>query len=204
MGMFRRHETLLERSPRPRWFWAVAAALSLAVVAAVFTDATLTVQADAPLARPVATLPPPAPPASLTTPKLTTSGHARPAIAFAALHGMATWYGAVRQGHRTASGDRFDEMAMTAAHKTLPFGTLLRVVDLRTSKSVVVKVNDRGQLPGDHVIDLSYAAAQQLGIVKSGVAQVKLEVISLGKAGKRQTPAPVQIPATATASSSAQ
>jgi rare lipoprotein A len=203
--MFRRHETLLERSPRPRWFWAVAAALSLAVVAAVFTDATLTVQADAPLARPVATLPPPAPSASLMTPNHATSGHAGPAIAFAALHGMATWYGAIRQGHRTASGDRFDEMAMTAAHKTLPFGTLLRVVDLRTSKSVVVKVNDRGQLPGDHVIDLSYAAAQQLGIVKSGVAQVKLEVISLGKAGKRQTagPAPTQIAATATASSSA-
>jgi rare lipoprotein A len=95
-------------------------------------------------------------------------------------------------------------MAMTAAHKSLPFGTLLRVVDLRTSKSVVVTVNDRGQLPGDHVIDLSYAAAQQLGIVKSGVARVKLEVISLGKAGKRPTPPPVPVSTVATASSSAQ
>jgi rare lipoprotein A len=152
--------------------------LSVAMVAVVFTDSTLTVQADAPLARPLATLPPPAPAASLLTP---VHAAARPKIPTDALRGLATWYGAVREGHWTASGERFHEMAMTAAHKTLPFGTLLRVVDLRTHKSVVVRVNDRGQLPGNHVIDLSYAAAEELGIVKTGVAQVKLEVISLGK-----------------------
>jgi rare lipoprotein A len=165
--------------PRPRWFWAVAAVLSVAVAAVVFTDSTLTVQADAPLARPASTLPPPAPPASFLT-----QGHAatRAGISSEALHGLATWYGEVREGHWTASGERFHMMAMTAAHKTLPFGTVLRVVDLKNHKSVVVRVNDRGQLPGDHVIDLSYAAAQELGIVKTGVAPVKLEVISLGSA----------------------
>ncbi|MGA7342559.1 MAG: septal ring lytic transglycosylase RlpA family protein, partial [Terracidiphilus sp.] len=66
-----------------------------------------------------------------------------------------------------------------------PFGTLLRVVDLKTSKSVVVRVNDRGELPAGHVIDLSYAAAKELDIVKSGVAQVRLEVISLGRSRRQ-------------------
>jgi rare lipoprotein A len=175
---------------RPRWFWVVAGILSAAMVAVVFTDATLTVQADAPLARPAATLPPPAPPESLMAEASRAAKPVNPAILPGALSGMATWYGRMREGHWTASGERFDMMAMTAAHKSLPFGTLVRVVDLKTHKSVVVRVNDRGQLPGDHVIDLSYGAAEQLNIVKTGVAQVKLEVISLGKSGRRQTAAP--------------
>jgi rare lipoprotein A len=146
------------------------------MAAVVFTDSTLTVQADAPLARPAATMPPPAPPASL----LTEARRPQARIPFDALHGIATWYGAVREGHWTASGERFHMMAMTAAHKSLPFGTIVRVVDLKTHRSVVVKVNDRGTLPGNHVIDLSYAAAEELHIVKLGVAPVRLEVISLG------------------------
>jgi rare lipoprotein A len=162
---------------RPKWFWVVAGILSLAMAAVVFTDSTLTVQADAPLARPAATLPPGAPPPSFLT---VGKAAVKPLFSAEALHGIATWYGAMRQGHRTASGERFDEMAMTAAHKTLPFGTLLRVVNLKTNKSVVVRVNDRGQLPADHVIDLSYAAAEELNIVKTGVAPVRLEVVSLG------------------------
>jgi rare lipoprotein A len=149
------------------------------MAAVVFTDSTLTVQADAPLARPMATLPPPAPPASLMAEG---RAEAKALIPADALRGMATWYGKMRQGHWTASGERFDMMAMTAAHKTLPFGTLLRVVDLKTHKSVVVRVNDRGVLPEDHVIDLSYAAAEELGILRAGVAPVRLEVISLGGA----------------------
>ncbi len=168
--------------PKPRWFWVVAGILSVAVAAVVFTDSTLTVQADAPLARPAATLPPPAPPANFLNER---HRPAKPSISSEALHGLATWYGERREGHWTASGERFNMMAMTAAHKTLPFGTLLRVVDLKTHKSVVVRVNDRGQLPGDHVIDLSYAAAEQLGIVKTGVTPVKLEVIAPGSATHR-------------------
>ena len=177
------------RASRPRLFWVVAGVLSLAMAAVVFTDSTLTVQADAPLARPAATLPPPAPSANFVTAERRA---AKPAIPSESLNGLATWYGRVREDHWTASGERFHEMAMTAAHKTLPFGTLLRVVDLKTHKSVVVRVNDRGQLPEDHVIDLSYAAAEQLDIVKSGVAHVKLEIISLGNDGRRQTAAPAQ------------
>jgi rare lipoprotein A len=83
-------------------------------------------------------------------------------------------------GRYTASGELFDMGAMTAAHKTLPFGTLLRVINLRTHKSVVVRVNDRGILPHNRVIDLSYGAAQKLEILKSGVAPVKLEILALG------------------------
>lgn len=104
----------------------------------------------------------------------------KPFIPFEALHGIATWYGSVLEGHYTASGERFDELAMTAAHKTLPFGTVLRVINLHTHRSIVVRVNDRGVLPGNHVIDLSYGAAKELNIVKSGIAPVKLEIISLG------------------------
>ena len=166
---------------RSRWFWVVTGVLSVAVAAAFFADSTLTVQADTPLARPAATLPPGAP-----TPNFTTEAK-RPAkhdFAAQALSGIATWYGSVLDGHRTASGERFNMMAMTAAHKSLPFGTVVRVVNLKTKRSVVVRVNDRGELPDNHVIDLSYGAARELQILKSGVAPVKLEVIAQGT-GKR-------------------
>jgi len=159
-----------------RWLWPVTLVLFVAAVAACFTDATLTVQADVQLARPASTLPPAAPPASL----LATSKPAPKHFAASALRGIASWYGRVLDGHYTASGERFDMGAMTAAHKTLPFGTLLRVINLRTHKSVVVRVNDRGILSEDRVIDLSYAAAEELGIIKTGVAPVKLEVLALG------------------------
>ncbi len=96
------------------------------------------------------------------------------------LGGIASWYGAVRDGHWTASGERFDMFAMTAAHNSLPFGTLVRVVDTHTGKSVDVRINDRGVLPTDRVIDLSYEAARHLGILRTGVVDVKLEVISMG------------------------
>jgi rare lipoprotein A len=97
------------------------------------------------------------------------------------LRGIASWYGSVLDGHRTASGERFDMYAMTACHPTLPFGTLVRVVDLKTKKSVVVRINDRGVLSEGRIIDLSYAAAQELNITKAGIAPVALDVISLGK-----------------------
>jgi rare lipoprotein A len=71
--------------------------------------------------------------------------------------------------------------AMTACHPTLPFGTLVRVVDVKSKKSVVVRINDRGQLDKGRVIDLSYAAATELNMTRAGLAQVSLEVISLGK-----------------------
>ncbi len=92
--------------------------------------------------------------------------------------GIASWYGAVLNGHRTASGEIFDMNRFTAAHRTLPFGTMVRVVDTHSGKSVIVRINDRGVLFSDRVIDLSRAAADQLGIRRSGITSVRLEVLS--------------------------
>ena len=101
--------------------------------------------------------------------------------------GNASWYGAVLNGHKTASGETFDMNQMTACHRTLPFGTMVKVVDTHSGKSVVVRINDRGVLFADRVIDLSRGAAERLGIRKAGVASVRLEVLS-----KKQAAAAVQ------------
>jgi rare lipoprotein A len=91
--------------------------------------------------------------------------------------GLATWYGERHHGRTTASGEFFDMRAMTAAHKTLPFGTRVRVVDLATGASVVVRINDRGPYGPGRIIDLSRAAAERLGTLARGVARVRVEVI---------------------------
>lgn len=97
------------------------------------------------------------------------------------LHGLASWYGGVFDGRKTASGETYDKNALTACHPTLPFGSLVRVINRSNKKSVVVRINDRGDLgSGKRVIDLSWAAAHQLAMVESGVARVDLEVISKG------------------------
>jgi rare lipoprotein A len=92
--------------------------------------------------------------------------------------GMASWYGSVLEGHRTASGRRFNEYELTAAHRTLPFGSQVKVTDLRNKRSVVVTITDRGVLFPERVIDLSYGAAKELQMVKMGVDPVKLELVS--------------------------
>jgi rare lipoprotein A len=89
--------------------------------------------------------------------------------------GAASWYGPGFHGKRTANGEKFDTNALTAAHKTLPFGTQLRVTNERTGKSVVVRINDRGPYAHGRVIDLSKAAAEAVGI--SGVGQVTLAAL---------------------------
>ena len=96
------------------------------------------------------------------------------------LRGIASWYGSVFNGRRTASGERFDMYAMTACHPTLPFGSLVRVKNLDNKRSVAVRITDRGYLFDGRIIDLSYAAAQKLAMTKDGLAQVDLEVISMG------------------------
>ena len=100
--------------------------------------------------------------------------------------GVASWYGAVLNGHKTASGETFDMNDLTAAHRTLPFGTMVRVVDLHSGKSVVVRINDRGVLFPERVIDLSVGAAEKLGIRKTGVADVRLDVLSKKQAATMQ------------------
>jgi rare lipoprotein A len=86
--------------------------------------------------------------------------------------GEASWYGPGFHGRKTANGERFDTNEMTAAHKTLPFGTKVKVTNKQTGRSVVVRINDRGPYAKDRVIDLSQASAQAIGI--SGVADVTL------------------------------
>jgi rare lipoprotein A len=88
--------------------------------------------------------------------------------------GMASYYADKYQGRPTASGERFDMNDLTAAHKTLPFGTRVRVTNLDNGKSVTVRINDRGPFVKGRVIDLSLAAAKRLDMVKAGVAPVKL------------------------------
>lgn len=89
--------------------------------------------------------------------------------------GKASWYGRAFQGKRTATGERFDMNALTCAHRTLPLGSWLRVTNLRNHKSTFVRVNDRGPYEPNTILDLSYAAAQKLGVL--GKAQVRVERI---------------------------
>jgi rare lipoprotein A len=85
---------------------------------------------------------------------------------------MASWYG---RGRMTASGERFDKHAMTAAHRTLPFGTRARVTNKRNGRSVIVRINDRGPFARGRIIDVSEGAAGQLGMKRDGVVPVKVE-----------------------------
>ncbi len=94
--------------------------------------------------------------------------------------GVASWYGPNFQGNPTASGEVFDMNEMTAAHKSLPFGTRVRVVDMSTGNKVVVKINDRGPFIKDRIIDLSFQAAKKLGIVDTGTAEVGLKILEWG------------------------
>ena len=91
-----------------------------------------------------------------------------------ASHGIASFYSDEQQ---TANGEKFDPNAMTAAHRSLPFGTKLRVTNLATGRSVTVRVNDRGPYIAGRVVDVSYSAAESLGIVGRGIAKVKLDVV---------------------------
>jgi len=89
-------------------------------------------------------------------------------------HGMASWYGNEFQGKKTANGERYDMYAMTAAHNTLPLSSYVEVTNLKNKRSVIVRINDRGPFHGNRVMDLSYAAAKELGIHKSGTGSIKI------------------------------
>jgi len=91
--------------------------------------------------------------------------------------GIASWYGPGFHGNRSASGERFNQNALTAAHRSLPFGTNVRVTNLNNGRSVIVRINDRGPYTRGRVIDLSAAAARVLGLIRTGVAPVRIEVL---------------------------
>lgn len=93
--------------------------------------------------------------------------------------GIASWYGTKHHGGQTASGERFDIHDYTAAHRSLPIGAKVRVFNLRNGKEIIVRINDRGPFNKRRIIDLSLAAAKVIGLLRVGVAKVKLEVISI-------------------------
>jgi rare lipoprotein A len=92
--------------------------------------------------------------------------------------GQASYYGARHHGNKTASGERFDQNALTAAHRSLPFGSRVQVTNLRNDKSVVVRINDRGPYAKKRIIDLSQKAAEQLDMLRDGVVPVRVEQLS--------------------------
>jgi len=101
------------------------------------------------------------------------------------LEGFASWYGGKFQGRLTASGEVFDTLQLTAAHKTLPFGTVVEVTNLNNGLSVRVRINDRGPFVEGRVIDLSRAAADALDMAGAGVAPVRLSIISMPESSRR-------------------
>ena len=111
--------------------------------------------------------------------------------------GLASWYGKKFHGRRTSSGEPYDMYAMTAAHKTLPLPTWVRVTNLDNSKSVVVKVNDRGPFHAGRIIDLSYTAASKLDVLARGTASVEVVAITSKEAvaGEMDPPLSMQFPA---------
>lgn len=94
--------------------------------------------------------------------------------------GLASWYGPKFAGRRTASGERFDPGELTAAHRSLPFGSLVRVTRVDDGRSVVVRINDRGPFARGRVIDLSQAAAREIGLIGPGHGEVSLELLPDG------------------------
>ncbi|MEZ1318968.1 septal ring lytic transglycosylase RlpA family protein [Pseudomonas fluorescens] len=91
--------------------------------------------------------------------------------------GVASYYGARHQGKRTASGERFDKNSLTAAHRQLPFGTRVKVTNLKNNQSCIVRINDRGPHTRGRLIDLSHEAAEQLGMIRSGTARVRVQAL---------------------------
>lgn len=188
--MVMRRKTRNLRRKAPLWIGIAAGASAVALVALVVLFTTRTVHADAGLSRPTAAAPASslatsATPASLANqeppvPQGTPTDSARHWSD--KIHGLASWYGGVFNGRRTASGEIYNMYAMTACHPSLPFGSIVRVVNRTNHRSVVVRITDRGDLVEEgRVIDLSYGAAQRLGMTWNGLAHVDLEVLSVGK-----------------------
>jgi rare lipoprotein A len=141
---------------------AAVAAAALALSAAALA------QTAAPAQAPAATPAPAAAPAAAATES-----------------GKIAWYGKKFAGRRTASGERYNPEALTLAHKTLPFGTRVKVTNPNNKKSVTLRVNDRGPTQADRVGDVSLAAARQLGMLRAGVIDAELEVVGAAPAKKK-------------------
>ncbi len=159
-----------------RFLAASSAALILAL-----TPLAQAQTAAAPASAPAVAAPAPAAAPSAAAPAKATSADVS--------EGKVAHYGRKFNGRKTASGERFNSGAMTMAHKTLPFGTLVKVTNVKNNRSVVVRVNDRGPSTPDRVGDLTTAAGKKIRMTRSGVVDAKLEVVGMskkrmGKAGK--------------------
>ena len=113
--------------------------------------------------------------AAAAKPKLTLAEQRR-----ALLRGIASWYGDDFDGQQMANGETFDQTKMTACHPTLPFGSVVKVKNLRNGRSVIVRITDRGALAAGRILDLSHAAAEKLAMTNAGLAPVVLEVLQRG------------------------
>lgn len=166
------------KPPKQVPFWLLVGTSCLAMAGMLCTLTTRTVQADAGQPRPIAAAPLQV--VVSPTPAMSQPAPVKPKQHGKILRGIASWYGSVFNGRKTASGETYNMYDMTACHPTLPFGSLVRVVNLRNRKSVVVRINDHSDLINGRSIDLSYAAAEQLKMTNSGLARVSLEVLSVG------------------------
>lgn len=178
MVIRRRSGALCLNAPLRIWLLAgISSALLAVVLVCVFTRP---VQARVLVPQPAASVPPSVPVFVKAKPGSLNLGRTIAAQRKALLRGLASWYGEAFDGRITASGERFDMYAMTACHPTLPFGSLVRVVNLKNGRSVVVRITDRGDLPEGRIIDLSLAAAEKLEMSGTGLAPVVLDVVSRG------------------------
>ena len=156
---------------------AVSAASTVGVAAAVEAIHIAHCIAVAAGVAPLAPAPPPPPAPAQPVVVATQQHHHLLGFKLNPLRGLASWYGSIWNGRTTASGETFDETKMTAAHNSLPLGTMVRVTNLNSQQSVVVRINDRGALAPNRVIDLSSAAAREIGLIDQGLAHVKLEIL---------------------------
>ena len=159
-------------------FWLLVTASCLGLAVLVLTFPFGSVQADVVLSKPAVFLPP-TPPVKVPSAILVEDHQAEQRVPKSLLRGVASWYGSEFHGRQTASGETYDMNAMTACHPTLPFGTLVRVINNRNHRSVVVRITDRGPFEGGRIIDLSYAAARELGMAGRGLAPVTLHVVAM-------------------------
>ena len=155
------------------------AAATASLIVALSPQVLAQTAAPAPLAAPAAA---PAP-ATATAPAASEK-----AASGDASEGKVAYYGKKFNGRKTASGERFNAGAMTMAHKTLPFGTMVKVTNIKNNKSVVVRVNDRGPSTPDRVGDLTSGAASKIRMVRAGVIDAKLEVVGQPKARMAKKP----------------
>ena len=166
----------------PLRIWLFAGLSSLVLAGVIITLATRTVQADAKVPQQIAVVPPSVPATPIAAPDSLTPQGTATTRHRGLLKGLASWYGEEFDGQTTANGETFDENAMTACHPTLPFGSLVRVVNVRNGRSVTVRITDRGALAKGRIIDLSKAAAEKLAMTRAGLAPVVLDVLPRGAA----------------------